>query len=53
MRSGRAQVLEAAFDPPFSDQAKLAALGASCIAGALGAVLLVARPTPDPLAPKE
>lgn len=42
-----------AFDPPISDQAKLAVLGASCIAGVLGAVLLIARPTADPLTPAE
>ena len=38
-----------AFDPPLADRAKLAVLAASCVAGVLGAGLLLARPTPDPL----
>lgn len=40
-----------AFDPINADQAKIAVLGASCIAGCLGAALLLARPTSDPLTP--
>lgn len=42
-----------AFDPPLSDRAKLAVLGASCVAGVLGAGLLIVRgrtgpPVPSP-----
>jgi len=41
-----------AFDPATIDQAKVVVLTASCIAGCLGAALLLARPTSDPLTPR-
>lgn len=40
-----------AFDPAVADQAKIAVLAASCLAGCVGAVFLLARPTSDPLTP--
>lgn len=42
-----------AFEPAIADQAKIAVLGASCLAGLLGAAVLLARPTTDPLTPKQ
>jgi NhaA family Na+:H+ antiporter len=40
-----------AFEPAIADQAKIAVLGASCLAGLVGAAFLLARPTSDPLTP--
>jgi NhaA family Na+:H+ antiporter len=40
-----------AFDSAIADQAKLAVLGASCVAGFAGAAFLLARPTSHPLTP--